>query len=162
MSVSSWSGRYEMQQLRTSATRNASRRSLDPAQGSSFDLVKGGGINGIHSDDLYSLLYPEGGSSRHTLKAHIWQINEMIADEGYRSRAVVRSIASSASPGGYHNSTSSTARRKCDPCKTPRRVAVGIFTGRGAGEGYRCSRGFEPQVVHSSDCDAATGMVWDR
>ena len=57
---------------------------LTPFKARLFDLVKGGGINGIHSDDLYSLLYPEGGSSRHTLKAHIWQINEMIADEGYR------------------------------------------------------------------------------
>src|SRR5262245_42967317 len=49
-----------------------------------FDLVRRSGIDGIHSDDLYSLLYPDGGGSRHTLKAHIWQINELIADEGYR------------------------------------------------------------------------------
>lgn len=38
-------------------------------------------------DDLCSLLYPNGSGdviSRQTLKAHIWQINEMIADEGYR------------------------------------------------------------------------------
>ena len=57
---------------------------LTPFKARLFDLVKGGGINGIHSDDLYSLLYPEGGGSRHTLKAHVWQINELIADEGYR------------------------------------------------------------------------------
>lgn len=49
-----------------------------------FDFVRRSAIDGIHSDDLYSLLYPEGGGSRHTLKAHIWQINELIADEGYR------------------------------------------------------------------------------
>jgi hypothetical protein len=49
-----------------------------------FDLVRRSGINGIHSDDLYSLLYPDGGGSRHTLKAHVWQINELIADEGCR------------------------------------------------------------------------------
>ena len=49
-----------------------------------FDLVRRGGVDGIRSDDLYSLLYPDGGGSRHTLKAHVWQINEMIADEGYR------------------------------------------------------------------------------
>jgi hypothetical protein len=49
-----------------------------------FDLVKRGGIDGISSEDLYSLLYPDGGGSRQTLKAHVWQINEMIADEGYR------------------------------------------------------------------------------
>jgi hypothetical protein len=57
---------------------------LTPFKARLFDLVKRGGINGIHSDDLYSLIYPEGGGSRQTLKAHIWQINEMIADEGYR------------------------------------------------------------------------------
>jgi hypothetical protein len=57
---------------------------LTPFKARLFDLVRRSGINGIHSDDLYSLLYPEGGGSRHTLKAHIWQINELIADEGYR------------------------------------------------------------------------------
>ena len=35
-----------------------------------FDLVRRGGTDGI--------------SSSQTLKAHVWQINEMIADEGYR------------------------------------------------------------------------------
>ena len=49
-----------------------------------FDLVRRGGSDGISSDDLFSLLYPDGGGSRQTLKAHVWQINEMIADEGYR------------------------------------------------------------------------------
>jgi hypothetical protein len=49
-----------------------------------FDLVRRAGIDGISSDDLWSLLYPDGGGSRETLKAHIWQINELIADEGYR------------------------------------------------------------------------------
>jgi hypothetical protein len=57
---------------------------LTPFKARLFDLVRRSGIDGIHSDDLYSLLYPEGGGSRHTLKAHIWQINELIADEGYR------------------------------------------------------------------------------
>lgn len=49
-----------------------------------FDLVQRGGIDGIPADDLYSLLYPDGDGSRQTLKAHVWQVNEMIADEGYR------------------------------------------------------------------------------
>ena len=86
-----------MRPLRTSATGNATRHPSDPVQGSVFDLVKGGGIDGIHSDDLYSLLYPEGGGSRHTLKAHVWQINEMIADEGYRIQGRIRFIGSSTS-----------------------------------------------------------------
>jgi len=49
-----------------------------------FDLVRRSGVDGIHSEDLYSQLYPDGGGSRQTLKAHVWQINELIADEGYR------------------------------------------------------------------------------
>jgi hypothetical protein len=57
---------------------------LTPFKARLFDLVRRGGIDGIHSNDLYSLLYRERGSSRHTLKAHVWQINELIADEGYR------------------------------------------------------------------------------
>jgi hypothetical protein len=57
---------------------------LTPFKARLFDLVRRSGIDGIHSDNLYSLLYPDGGGSRHTLKAHIWQINELIADEGYR------------------------------------------------------------------------------
>jgi hypothetical protein len=49
-----------------------------------FDLIQRAGMDGIPSDDLFSLLYPGGGGSRQTLKAHVWQINEMIADEGHR------------------------------------------------------------------------------
>jgi hypothetical protein len=60
-----------------------------------FDLIQRAGIDGIPSDDLFSLLYPGGGGSRHTLKAHVWQINEMIADEGTVLMAVDRPIASS-------------------------------------------------------------------
>jgi hypothetical protein len=51
-----------------------------------FDLIRRAGIDGIPSDDLYPLVCP-GGGSRQTLKAHVWQINEMIADEGYRNRS---------------------------------------------------------------------------
>jgi hypothetical protein len=57
---------------------------LTPFKARLLDLVQRGGIDGISPEDLYSLLYPDGGGSRQTLKAHVWQINEMIADEGYR------------------------------------------------------------------------------
>ena len=57
---------------------------LTPFKARLFDLVQRGSVDGISSDDLFSLLYPDGGGSRQTLKAHVWQINEMIADEGYR------------------------------------------------------------------------------
>ena len=60
----------------------------------------------------------KAGSSRHTLKAHIWQINEMIADEGYRIEGRGSFYRLVSIPRMIH-STSSTARRKCDPCKTP-------------------------------------------
>jgi hypothetical protein len=57
---------------------------MTPFKARLFDLVRRGGVDGIHSEDLSLLLYPNGGGSRHTLKAHVWQINELIADEGYR------------------------------------------------------------------------------
>jgi len=95
-----------------------------------FDLVQRGGIDGISSADLYSLLYPDGGGSRQTLKAHVWQINELIADEGYRidgrgsayrlfnmrKRAMSR-IRPISSIGGISNLASSSA---CGP-KSERR-----------------------------------------
>src|SRR5262245_14091991 len=87
-----------------------------------FDLVQRGGIDGIPSDDLYFMLYPDGGGSRQTLKAHAWQINEMIAYEGYRidgrgssyrllnmrKRAMAR-IRSISSIGATSNPASSSA-----------------------------------------------------
>ena len=93
---------------------------LTPFKARLFDLVRRSGINGIHSDDLYSLLYPDGDGSRHTLKAHIWQINELIADEGYRiegrgsfyrlvkmrKRAMSRSLTSSMGATSDHASSS--------------------------------------------------------
>jgi hypothetical protein len=86
-----------------------------------FDLVRRSGVDGIHSDDLHSLLYPDGGGSRHTLKAHIWQINELIADEGYRidgrgsfyrliniRKRAISKIPSISSIGSSNLTTSST------------------------------------------------------
>jgi hypothetical protein len=103
---------------------------LTPFKARLFDLVRRGGIEGICSDDLYSLLHPDGGGSRQTLKAHVWQINEMIADEGYRidgrgsfyrlvnmrKRAMSR-IRSISSIGATSNLASSSA---CGP-KSERR-----------------------------------------
>jgi hypothetical protein len=57
---------------------------LTPLKAHLFDLVRRSGIDGISSDDLWSSLYPNGGGSRQTLKAHVWQINQLIADEGYQ------------------------------------------------------------------------------
>lgn len=46
------------------------------------DLVVSGGEEGIASEAIYQRLFHD--SSRETMKAHIWQINEMLADEGVR------------------------------------------------------------------------------
>lgn len=46
-----------------------------------FDLVQRGGQNGITSDDLFEIALE--GKTRETMKAHIYQINELIQDEGY-------------------------------------------------------------------------------
>jgi hypothetical protein len=47
-----------------------------------FDLVKISGTTGIGSDELQRRVLP--GRARNTVKAHIWQINELIEDQGYR------------------------------------------------------------------------------
>jgi len=94
-----------------------------------FDLVRRSGIDGIHSDDLHSLLYPDGGCSRDTLKAHIWQINELIADEGYRilgrgsfyRLSNTRSRALSISPISSMGATSGLARSSACSPKSERR-----------------------------------------
>jgi hypothetical protein len=54
-----------------------------------FDLVQRSGSVGIAPDTLMALAYSNGyglHESRHpkTLKAHIFQINELIEDQGYR------------------------------------------------------------------------------
>lgn len=49
-----------------------------------FDAVARGGIDGIPCDDLYELVFRSRGVSRACLKAHVWQLNERIADEGHR------------------------------------------------------------------------------
>jgi hypothetical protein len=48
-----------------------------------FDLVQRGGPDGIATEDLKSIL----GMSTTCLKSHIWQINDLPFDEGYRLQA---------------------------------------------------------------------------
>ena len=47
-----------------------------------FDIVMRAGVDGISTADLYDIVCNEG-QTRDTLKAHIWQINDLIRDEGY-------------------------------------------------------------------------------
>lgn len=60
---------------------------LTPFKARIFDIVKRAGPDGIMASDLYDMLYTDG-ESRHSLRSHIWQINTMIYDEGYRIEGV--------------------------------------------------------------------------
>ena len=57
---------------------------LSPLKTRMFDIVTRAGPDGISSRDLFDMVYTSGDQSRDTLKAHIWQINDAISDEGYR------------------------------------------------------------------------------
>jgi hypothetical protein len=57
---------------------------LTPLKARIFDLIQRGGDDGITSADLFDIAFSDGEHSRETLKAHIYQINELIEDEGYR------------------------------------------------------------------------------
>lgn len=57
---------------------------LTPLKARIFDIVRRSGQGGIERDDLYRMIYPDAEAGRATLKSHIWQINDLLADEGYR------------------------------------------------------------------------------
>ena len=56
---------------------------LSPLKARIFDIVDRAGPDGVHSDELHAMVF-EKWQTKATLKTHIWQINEMIFDEGYR------------------------------------------------------------------------------
>jgi DNA-binding winged helix-turn-helix (wHTH) protein len=57
-----------------------------------FDLVRRGGRDGIDREDLFDIVFSGTGRRRATLKSHLYQINELIEDTGYRitGRSAVR------------------------------------------------------------------------
>lgn len=66
---------------------------LPPLKARIFDLVQRGGRDGIELEDLWALTYNgnspkdhgnRGERKRSTLRMHVFQINEEIADAGYR------------------------------------------------------------------------------
>lgn len=59
---------------------------MTPLKARIFDLVKYAGDQGILTAELQARVFIKGQSPE-TLKAHIWQINDMIADEGYRIKS---------------------------------------------------------------------------
>jgi hypothetical protein len=59
---------------------------LTPLKARIFDLVQRGGVDGIDRRDLLDIIntHREKPICHRTLKAHIFQINELIEDSGYR------------------------------------------------------------------------------
>ncbi len=56
---------------------------LTPLKARIFDIITRAGPDGISASDLFDIVCTEG-QSRETLKSHVWQINDLIEDEGYR------------------------------------------------------------------------------
>ena len=48
------------------------------------DMVISGGDDGVPVDVLFDTVFRPRGGSRPTLRAHVWQINELLADGGHR------------------------------------------------------------------------------
>jgi hypothetical protein len=67
---------------------------LTPLKARIFDIVKRAGNDGILADELFKMVYEERKRSRHSLKAHVWQINDVIADEGWRIVGIIRGVGS--------------------------------------------------------------------
>lgn len=57
---------------------------LTPLKARIYDAVARAGRDGIAGDDLHMLIYGDLRVSRYTLKAHIWQINDMLEDRSAR------------------------------------------------------------------------------
>lgn len=55
---------------------------LTPLKARMYDIIKGSGADGIATDALYARLF--ANRSRDTMRAHIWQINDKLADSGER------------------------------------------------------------------------------
>jgi hypothetical protein len=56
---------------------------LPPLKTAMFDLIRRSGDAGISWDEIARRLYGRP-TSRKTINAHVWQINEMIEPAGYR------------------------------------------------------------------------------
>lgn len=48
------------------------------------DLIETGGGDGVPCDTVFAAIFSSRRGSRETMKAHVWQINERIGDEGWR------------------------------------------------------------------------------
>ena len=57
---------------------------LTPLKARIYEAVRRAGPAGIDADELFGLIYGGTPASRWTLKAHIWQINDVLQDPGRR------------------------------------------------------------------------------
>jgi hypothetical protein len=57
---------------------------LTPLKARIFDLIEQAGPAGIDGDDLFAIAFAGRNAARSTLKEHVWQINNVIEDIGYR------------------------------------------------------------------------------
>jgi hypothetical protein len=48
-----------------------------------IDLIQSGGEDGILTETVWQRIFQPRHATRNTMKSHVWQINEMLADEGY-------------------------------------------------------------------------------
>jgi hypothetical protein len=64
---------------------------LTPLKAAIFDAIRRAGPDGIDTDILFWLVFGERERpvSRQTLKSHVWQINDAIADTGFRIKGNV-------------------------------------------------------------------------
>jgi len=64
---------------------------LSPLKARIFDAIARTGIDGILTDDVNAVVF-NGERNAATVKAHIWQINELLAETDVRIRSI----------GGYY------------------------------------------------------------
>jgi hypothetical protein len=63
---------------------------MSPLKARIFDAIKRAGNTGISADDLWGIAFAGRSRSRETLKAHVWQINDMLAATDWRVRWISR------------------------------------------------------------------------
>jgi len=61
---------------------------MSPLKARILDMVVRGGDNGVPTSDVYQFIFDGRDAQPDSLRTHVWQINEIIVDEGYRIEAV--------------------------------------------------------------------------
>lgn len=53
---------------------------MTPIRAAIFDAIKRTGMEGAAPDELYARIYPDGGVGRQAVKAHVWQIRQLLVE----------------------------------------------------------------------------------